>query len=274
MVHTCSVILVATVEGELDAVALRLADLEASVVEVKSTSPRRRVVLAAATDEWAAEKITATLRSEGLMVASRPDEGVRLARWSHVTRPVTIAGRVTVAFAWSEHDQGGLPRVIELGYGGFGNAQHPTTRLVIEALADRVARGDQVLDVGCGSGVLGLCSLALGADRMVGVDLDERAVLATSRHAVVNGMGSRVEVTAGFLESIDATFDVVVANIARAGIVELADQLVAKVAPGGWIAVSGITPSQCTQVTEFLRPLREVGRRVDGDWSVVVLSRT
>ena len=74
------------------------------------------------------------------------------------------------------------------------------------------------------------------------------------------------------LADIDDTFDVVVANIGRAAIVELAPQLVERLAPGGWLAVSGISPSQCSQVAGFLSPLEEIDRRTSGDWSMAVFT--
>ena len=72
---------------------------------------------------------------------------------------------------------------------------------------------------------------------------------------------------------IEGNFDVVVANISRAGIVELAPELVSRVSPEGWLAVSGISPSQCSQAAGFLRPLAEVERRTSGEWSTLVLAR-
>ena len=77
------------------------------------------------------------------------------------------------------------------------------------------------------------------------------------------------------MSDIEGTFDVVVANIARAGIVELAPELVAHVSPDGWLAVGGISPSQCDQVAGFLGPLAEVRlRRTSGEWATLVLARS
>ena len=86
-------------------------------------------------------------------------------------------------------------------------------------------------------------------------------------------MGARMEATLTPLGGIEGSFDVVVANIARAGIVELASELVAHVSPDGWLAVGGISPSQCDQVAGFLLPLTEVGRRASGEWATLVLAR-
>lgn len=87
-------------------------------------------------------------------------------------------------------------------------------------------------------------------------------------------MADSVEASLAPLGDIDGTFDVVLANIARAGIVELASELVSHVSLGGWLAVGGISPSQSTQVVDFLNPLVEVECRASGEWSTLVLART
>ncbi len=128
-----------------------------------------------------------------------------------------------------------------------------------------------MLDVGCGSGILGLCAVRLGATEVVAVDLKAEAVRATLRNADLNGMADRVRASTDRLDQLGGDFDIVVANIARAGIVELASELVGRLHEDRWLAVSGISPSQCDQVTGYLRPLTEVARTVDGDWAALVL---
>jgi ribosomal protein L11 methyltransferase len=204
-------------------------------------------------------------------VVARPDDGVRLEAWRQHTRPLIFGDRISVCFAWSEHDRTGLPGVVELGAGGFGNGEHPATRLLLELLADRIAGGERVLDAGCGSGVLGLCALELGAASVVAVDIKPEAIEATRRNATLNGMDGRVEASISSVADLDGRFDVVVANIGRAAIVELAPQLLRRVAAHGWLAVSGISPRQCSQVADFLLPLVELERHTSGEWSCVVL---
>jgi ribosomal protein L11 methyltransferase len=173
---------------------------------------------------------------------------------------------------WSEHDRGDLPRLIELGAGGFGSGQHPSTRLLVEQLLERIRGGERVLDVGCGSGVLGLCALGLGASSVVAIDTKADAVQATRRNAALNGMDGQVEASLAPLGEIEDAFDVVVANVGRAALVELAPELVQRVSPGGWLGVSGISPPQCSLVAGFLRPLVELERRTSGEWSGLVLA--
>ncbi|MGZ4807099.1 MAG: 50S ribosomal protein L11 methyltransferase [Ilumatobacteraceae bacterium] len=263
--------MVATRE-EVAGVRARLDDAGVSVVRVVAPSDGRRLVLAAVDDEWEAERFVVALRAEGKLVVSRPDGGPRLEEWLRYTAPITFGERLSVCFAWSEHDRGDLSGLIELGTGGFGSGQHLSTRLLIEQLLERITGGERVLDVGCGSGVLGLCALRLGASRAVAVDVKAEAVEATRRNATLNGMSRRMDATFAPLGEIDGVFDVVVANIGRAATVELAPELVRRVSPGGWLAVSGVSPTQCSQVADFLGPLVEVERRTSGEWSALVVA--
>jgi ribosomal protein L11 methyltransferase len=212
------------------------------------------------------------LRAEGELVVTRPDGGVRLDAWRLYTRPITFDDRLSVCFAWSEHDRHELSGMVELGLGGFGNGEHPTTRLLVGELLQRIAGGERVLDVGCGSGVLGLCALQLGAAHVVATDISADAVAATGHNARLNGMDDRVEATLAPPATIDGRFDVVLANIGRGPLVTLAASLVDRLAPDGWLAASGFSPSQSSLVAACLRPLVEIETRTAGEWSAVVLT--
>ena len=267
-------IAVATTEDELDGVCHRLRALGVRSMDVVAPGDTRRVVLAAVDDEWSVAGLVVSLRAEGLMAVARPQGGPALQAWLRDTRPITFDRRLSVCHAWSEHDRRDLPGLVELGGGGFGNGRHPTTRHLLEELLKRIAGGERILDVGCGSGILGLCALKLGAAGVVAVDIEPGAVEAARHNAQLNGMSHRMEATLAVLGDIGGTFDAVLANVARAGIVELASELVSHVSPDGWLAVSGISPSQCSQVVDFLRPLAEVERRRSGEWSTLVLTRS
>ena len=116
------------------------------------------------------------------------------------------------------------------------------------ALADEgVLRDARVLDFGCGSGILALAALKLGAAQAVGVDNDPQALIATVDNAERNGVADRLQGHAPEHEPV-ATYPVVVANILASALVSLADTLAARVAPGGRIAMSGILAGQEDEV--------------------------
>ena len=129
----------------------------------------------------------------------------------------------------------------------FGSGTHPTTSLCLhwlDALADagRLA-GAEVLDFGCGSGILALAALQLGAANATGVDNDPQALQASADNAARNGLDGRLTLFLPADEPV-RTYPVVVANILASALEALADTLAARVAPGGRIALSGILAGQ------------------------------
>ncbi len=241
--------------------------------EVRAVGGGRLLVLADAGDAWHSDRAVRALQADGLLAVERPDGGVRLDAWHQHTRPVRIGDRLTVCFAWSEHDRDGLPGVVELGLGGFGSGDHPATRMLLDHLVARIRGRERVLDVGCGSGVLGLAALRLGAGSLVAMDVKSAAVEATRRNAAFNGLEGATTAIVAPLDRLDGPFDAILANVGRGVLVELAPQLRRLVAPGGWLAVSGFSPPQCPSVAGFLEPLVEIDRRIDGEWAALALQR-
>ena len=129
----------------------------------------------------------------------------------------------------------------------FGSGTHPTTSLCLQWLDALAARdgvaGRQVLDFGCGSGILALAALKLGAVHAVGVDTDPQALLATRDNAQRNGVGAQLQ---AYLPDDEpaAQYPVVVANILASALDLLADKLASRTEPGGRIALSGILKGQ------------------------------
>jgi ribosomal protein L11 methyltransferase len=244
-----------------------------TAAEVVAPSDARRLLLAPVDDESEGARLVTRLRAQGQVAVLRPAGGARLGAWTRHTHPIGIGERLTLCFAWCEHDRRGLSNVVELDPGGgFGTGEHPSTRLLLEELASRIIGGERVLDVGCGSGVLALCALRLGASSAVAVDIEAHAIEATRRNAALNGFERRVEATLARLGEVDGAFDVVVANIGRATLVELAPELITRVSPSGWLGVSGISSTQCSLVAALLRPMHVLGLRTCGEWSAVVLA--
>lgn len=152
----------------------------------------------------------------------------------------------------------------------FGSGTHPTTALCLQwldALAGEGALRDaHVLDFGCGSGILALAALKLGAAAATGVDNDPQALQATRDNAARNGVEERLEVFAPGDEPA-RTYPVVVANILASALDALADTLAARVAPGGRIALSGILQGQDTPLLQRYGPwFDELAVAREGDW--------
>ncbi|MCS4503460.1 50S ribosomal protein L11 methyltransferase [Arhodomonas aquaeolei] len=135
----------------------------------------------------------------------------------------------------------------------FGTGTHPTTALCLEALDARPPVGERVLDYGCGSGVLAIAALLLGAREAEGVDNDPQALVATRENARANGVAERLAVRDHTGEP-PAPADCVVANILSGVLIELAPVLVRCCRPGGRLVLSGVLAGQAASVAEAFRP--------------------
>lgn len=135
----------------------------------------------------------------------------------------------------------------------FGTGEHATTALCLEWLDAHFARGAAVLDYGCGSGVLALAGLALGASRAWAVDNDSQALTATRANARLNDCEARLFV--GTPESLPPLrVDVVLANILASPLVSLAATFAHQLAPGGHVVLSGILARQAADVAAAYEP--------------------
>jgi ribosomal protein L11 methyltransferase len=179
-------------------------------------------------------------------------------------------GRVLIVPSWiDEPEQPGEVRIrLDPGM-AFGTGLHPTTRGCLALLQQLEPMPASVLDVGCGSGILALAALALGAECADALDTDPLAVDATRTNAERNGVGDRVAVRQGSLSQVpDERYPLVVANLVAAVLVELAPRLAAHLAPGGTLLASGIIEPRAGEVTEALAAagLAVDARRDDGEW--------
>ncbi|HEX7172857.1 MAG TPA: 50S ribosomal protein L11 methyltransferase [Candidatus Limnocylindria bacterium] len=189
--------------------------------------------------------------------------------WKQQFVPQRI-GRVVVVPSWSLEPVGSdeVPVVLDPGM-AFGTGLHPTTRGCLELLQQLEPMPEHVLDVGSGSGILGIAALRLGADRAVAIDTDPLAVEATVANAGRNGLGDRVQATVGTLpvEAIER-FPLVLANLVAAILVELAPRLASHLAPGGTLLASGIIEPKADVVLTAMGDagLAVVSRHDDGEW--------
>jgi ribosomal protein L11 methyltransferase len=135
----------------------------------------------------------------------------------------------------------------------FGTGTHATTALCLEWLDGLDLDGKTLLDFGCGSGVLAIAALKLGCARAVATDIDPQAIHATRCNAQMNAVGERIQAVLD-AASIDQTFDVVVANILAAPLIELRETIVARLNAGCPVALSGILSDQVDAVIEAYCP--------------------
>ena len=139
--------------------------------------------------------------------------------------------------------------IVELDPGlAFGTGSHATTALCLEWLDGLELTGKSLLDYGCGSGILAIAALKLGASRVLGIDIDPQAIAASERNAIRNGVAARLDlVTAS--AGVDEQYDFVIANILAGPLIDLASTIAAAVRANGKLTLSGVLAEQVERVT-------------------------
>lgn len=214
------------------------------------------------------------LRPVGELHVRAVDDAEWSERWKeHYT--VQRIGRVAIVPSWADHTPADGEATVLLDPGmAFGTGLHPTTRGCLELLQEVNPMPLRALDVGCGSGVLALAALRLGAESIVACDTDPGAVTATRDNAARNGLAERVDVAQGSLHEAPAErFELILANLVAAVLVELAPRLAAHLAPGGALLASGIIEPRAGEVIGAMAAagLAVVTRRDDGEWVSLAL---
>lgn len=201
----------------------------------------------------------------------RPSQEADLAQWQQFFPPLDIEQRLIIHPPWEIPDTPSGMERLQLDPGlAFGTGLHPTTRMCLTILARRFIAmpGGALLDVGCGSGILSLAALKLGADVAVGVDVDPRAIGVAAQNAVDNALQERIQFHRGSLEVVEGLFACIVANIYLGPLVEMMPVLAQRLAPQGQVILSGILDRQEADLQRAMQTagLRVQQRRAEAGW--------
>jgi ribosomal protein L11 methyltransferase len=201
------------------------------------------------------------------------DEADWAEAWKAYFPVLRVGRRLVIRPTWRRHRRVPGDVVLALDPGmAFGTGLHPTTRLCLagtEALADRgELAGTRVLDVGCGSGILAIAALRLGAATALGIDTDPIAIEATNANARRNRLARRLRARLASLPSGEPAFDVVLANLIAGLLVPLAPALHDELRPGGTLLASGIFVDREAEVRAAFEAagLRVMSGLSEGDW--------
>ncbi|MBL8161258.1 MAG: 50S ribosomal protein L11 methyltransferase [Anaerolineae bacterium] len=200
--------------------------------------------------------------------------------WKAHYHPIRIGKRLFIRPLWvqMETDPEDIEIALDPGM-AFGTGTHPTTQLCMESLEAHVQPGIKVLDLGCGSGVLGIVAAKLGAHSVLALDIDPIAVRVTNENAQQNGVAEKITAQEGSLESIVHSarrFDLIVVNIIAKVIIAMCEQHLGDVVrPGGMALFSGIIEDQADDVEAALikTGLQPLSRRKQGDWVCIEAHR-
>lgn len=272
-----------------DLATSQLADLGHSGCEIREAdgSDTTLVVHVETEDrsgaEDAAARIDASMHPNSAAVTGEVDEAVWTTNWQKFFPRMPIGRRLEIIPPWESPDRVEAGRTVVVINPGnaFGTGQHETTSSCLELIDELLRPGDTVADIGCGTGVLAISALVLGAGRAVAVDNDPDAVNAAEENAVLNGVMEKLALHLGHgpktaLEAEESPYALVVANIFAEKLIEMAEDLTSCVQQGGVLVLSGIESVRAPLVEEAFSSLgwQPSRRLVRGEWTTLALART
>jgi ribosomal protein L11 methyltransferase len=266
-------------EDEVDEVSGLVWDLGVSGVEELELG-NGSIELRIGCETAVAELVRETLSDRWTVSAEAVAADSGLDAWREHAQVWRAGSNIVIVPPWldvpSDVTTDDLVLLIDPGH-AFGSASHETTRLCLGAVAEFVTPGAVVADIGCGSGVLAIAAVRLGAREAIATDISPGAIIATIENARRNDVADVVDVSTATIEELDnAIYDLVLANIGAATLCSMAQGLVQITKPDGVLVLSGLLAEQTETVTAALNQAGAVVDHVreDGEWRALVAHRS
>ena len=193
--------------------------------------------------------------------------------WKQYFNPIEVGEKILIRPTWRDKYEPNGRVVLNLDPGlAFGTGTHETTRLCIQAIEKYINSGDKMLDVGCGSGILSVASLLLGAESAVGVDIDEMAVKTARENAELNNVSDKFTVLAGNLtDKIEGKYNIVAANIVADAIIMLSKDIKNFMYDNSVYIMSGIIDTRVDDVINAISDSFEIIEKfLENGWCCLV----
>ncbi|MBQ8348334.1 MAG: 50S ribosomal protein L11 methyltransferase [Ruminococcus sp.] len=181
--------------------------------------------------------------------------------WKQYFKPIKVGEKLVIKPSWEKYDEDSERIILEIDpASSFGTGQHHTTRLCLELLEKNLKTGDKLLDMGCGSGILSIGAMLLGAESAVAVDIEQNAAATAMENALKNHISSEKYKTyygniltdAKLADEIDCKYDIITANIVADVLIAMKEFFVRYLKKGGTLIVSGIIEERMHEVIEAL----------------------
>lgn len=196
-----------------------------------------------------------------------------LNNWRQYFHPTPIGEKLLIRPTWRDNYDPGERIVLNIDPGlAFGTGSHETTRLCLETLEKYIHGGEKMLDVGCGSGILAIAGLLLGAKEALGVDIDQMAVKTAEENAQINGVADRFNVVCGNLtDKVSGKYDVIAANIVADAIIMLSSGVKNIMDENTVYIMSGIIDTRRDDVVNAIKNDFEIVEEItDNGWVCLV----
>lgn len=194
-------------------------------------------------------------------------------KWKENFKPIHI-GKIVVVPEWIDYkpEKGEKPLLIGSNM-AFGTGEHETTSMCVEFLQDYVKKSDTVIDVGCGSGILGISAAKLGAKKVIMTDIDECAVTASEQNIKLNGVTNAKVYLKNLLDDNAVKGDVIVANIMAEVLIGFAAGIKNNLSAGGTVILSGILTNRLDKVVAAYtaQGFGLVKTKIKGEWAAIAL---
>ena len=190
--------------------------------------------------------------------------------WKKHFRPLHIGGRIVVCPEWIEYEKQPEEEVVKLDSNmAFGTGEHETTSMCLKLLQEYLTPSSVCIDVGCGSGILGISAIKLGAEFAYLTDIDDIAVKSAAHNSEMNGVADKVKVVrSDLLSDAEIKADIMLANITAEILCRLAPSIPENLKEGGVLILSGIIESRLSMVLEAFaaQGLKFDKQLKDGEW--------
>ena len=194
--------------------------------------------------------------------------------WKKHYKPFNISDSVVIKPSWEEYEQKAGEIIIEMDPGmAFGTGTHETTKLCSQLLEKYVKKGDTIIDVGCGTGILSIIAVKLGASHAEAIDIDDVAARVTKENCIINGVLNNITVKKGVLADLESQkADIVVANIIADVVISLTALMPSYLKKGGILLTSGIIKERKDDVIKAYTELgfEFINLLEMGEWVAIV----
>jgi len=190
--------------------------------------------------------------------------------WKKYFKPLKVSESIVVKPSWESYEPSPREIVIELDPGmAFGTGTHETTILCVRALEKYLCSNSLVLDIGCGTGILGIAAILLGARGSTLIDIDSQAISVAKTNSIRNGTIEKTKfITGDLLDKVEGKFDLLIANLSSKAIKKLIPQCTVYISRGGYLVVSGILEENAEDIKTVLieNGMTFIDKQVLGDW--------